>query len=189
MDVTHFKLLIDTGRHVSVDMRTGDSVCHLICLSLRTNKTRELFETVFGTDVFVDWAKVSSLRKHANTSALWVDVLTTLCDITVPPKTDAAIATLSRPLHVLMCTLVKEGLTIDWPNVIRVFLLMNIDGLTSLYTLDMFLSKLLGRDVNKECMRVLASLADQRTSDEEFASTVNFTLRQCVRLKTEMMTR
>jgi hypothetical protein len=43
--------------------------------------------------------------------------------------------------------------------------------------------------VQHNCMRLLASMADQRVSGEEFTSTVAFILQQCVTQRTDTITR
>ncbi len=130
MDPTHFKLFVDGGKHVSIDVRHKDCVCQLICLNLRTAKTQALFETVFGESAFVHWPKLQGMQKYVRSSAFWIDVVCNLCDITVPCNVDTMAAAQAKPLQVLVRNLAKEGLGVDWPNAIRVFLLMNIEGVT-----------------------------------------------------------
>eukprot|EP00961_Rhodomonas_salina_P162012 2182384-Rhodomonas_salina.1 len=87
----------------------------------------------------------------------------------------------------MMTHMTTVGLNVDWANSIRALLLMNIDSTEGVYTIDLFMGKLLNKKNYTNSLRLLSLMADTRYTPEEYAATMWWVLLECMTVDTQLL--
>lgn len=170
---------IDFCKHLAIESTEHSSVLKLICSNLRSTDKRELFRVVFkGLDedaCFLDWGKVPVVSRMASNASFWVHVCSRYL---VFPETrnrkfdSLLVSTLERNLS-------DAQINVGWPDVARILLLMNIDCIQGLYSVNLFLNSRFSSKMNTQCMKLMSLMADSRFTFEDHANAMHWVLTQC----------
>lgn len=187
-DIVHryTRQLYECCRHISLDTENKYTIRKLVCLNLRCTNTQQFYRNIFDTlpesELFVDWDKLASTHKFLQDSQFWITMLQTYCDIQkFDTNADMKVTVKQHKLLVWLTeSLVRNRITVSWKDTVFLFLLINIARVPSLNVSKLFLSSLLNRDVDKECIKLIAEIADARYTNEELLSTMKWILNECV---------
>jgi hypothetical protein len=188
--LTMLQQFLDACRHVSIDPRDELAPAKLLALNLRGTDRVWLFQTVFHdvTDerkLYVDWAKVPDMHRYVNSAGFWIQLLSKYCEVATPVSTDAVFSSATTQLlRTLLRRMGDAGLKTDWGHVVRVFVLMNIERVQSVHTVELYMNEAMRTPVQQNCMRLLSSMADVRYTPEEFAATMHWVIRRSLVVKT-----
>lgn len=178
-------------RHVSLDPESTHAIRKLVCLNLRATSPREFYAAAFASmppeERFVDWDKIAGTHRFLQDSQFWITMLKTYCDVKAFDTTTDMKASIKQHKLLVWITesLVRNRITVSWKDTVFLFLLINIARAPSLNISKLFLSGLLGRDVDKECVTLIGDVADARYTNDEFLSTMRWILNECIYEKTE----
>eukprot|EP00961_Rhodomonas_salina_P276949 3742679-Rhodomonas_salina.1 len=182
---------LDACRQISVDPRHALTPQKLICLNLRSTDQGALFETVFKNvpdeDLYVDWKQVPGVYKYVSDSAFWIHLLSRYFVVLTPGNAENVVGVQSQLLKSLMSHMDAASLNCGWETTVRTMLLINIDRTRSLHTIDLFLGEKLKRKVYSNCMQLLSAMADTRYTPQEYASAMQWVLRECLSLQKETL--
>ena len=170
---------IDYCKQLSVESTEHSSVIKLICSNLRSTDKKELFKIVFK-DVeddacFLDWGKVPLVSRMASNASFWLHIFDRYLDFpeTKNTKFDSLlVSTLEKNLS-------DSHINLEWPDVARILLLMNVDCIQGLYSVNLFLNSRFSSNMNTQCMKLMSLMADSRFTFEDHANTMHWVLMKC----------
>lgn len=174
-----------------MDAKHEYSAQKLLCCNLRCTDQRLLFQDMF-VDLddearYLDWAKVNGMYKFISDTGFWVNFLSKYVNVVTPPNLDQLLSTKLRLVRTLMDLMNKNDLSCGWDTTIKTLILINIERVQGLYTVDLFLGKILHKNVQNNCMRMMSLMADSRFTPEEYTSTMTWVIRQGISIDKEAL--
>ena len=178
------QVMLATGKIYSIavhDLRA--LVLKLIVLSVKYVSKRALWSARFGED-YVHWELVESVTSKNILGGCreWLGLLG-FCKWDDLNKHEGEIQTLHPPLlvlrrHMRECNLdVGDGTA--WTLVCKIFLLMLIQGLSSMYALEVLTCEVFKRNTQSGCTMLLAKQAEHLYTPAQYEGTLQYVLENC----------
>jgi len=175
--------IMSVGEHFNTS--TSDLrrlVAKLCVLSLRYVNRKELWDELFGTDEFVDWALIEKFPSNSNVLGdlnCWLSLLS-LCSWSGLQQHEGEIVSNCVSLATIRKNMREAGVdaggTDGWTLACQALLLTLVRGLPGLHTLEMLTCQHFKRNTHLACMDLLAKQADSSFSPEEQLTTLAFVL-------------
>ena len=168
---------IQTCRNISVDFNLTTSVIPFLLANLKSVSHEEVLGTVFREmdhePPFVDWAWVRENITKPNTNSLgdtscWLTFMRHIhFSDEIETETERLLC-----FHTFKSLLRSVGFVdkeeIGIKDMIKVYLLLNIVGLTGHHAMERYLAEVLGGNIRTRCLQFAAKLGDQRYSTEDY---------------------
>jgi hypothetical protein len=185
--------IVSVGERYSTkldDMR--NLVLKLVVLSMRYVDRRALWRSVFE-DEYVDWVLLEQLPLTQNVlgdGSCWMSLLN-LCSWTELANKQGEIAAEHKPLSKIRKSLREVDLDMGsddgWTLPCKALILSLVQGLTSLYALEVLTCQTFKRNTHSACMTLLSKQADVLFTPDEYMRTMTFILDNVV-VNTPIMT-
>lgn len=180
------KHFYDCCKHIALDAEDPMAIRKLVALNMRVVDVQrhylDVFSDVGEENLFVDWEKMTSTHRFLQDSNLWISILENYISIK-PAETSLEVKSNRRQfraINEITESLARNRITISWKDTVFLFLLLNIARVPSLHVSKTFLSKVLGREVDKECTALIGDIADARYTPAEFMACVRWVFFECI---------
>lgn len=191
IDVSMTQQYMDVCRILSTDCRDIISIKKLLCINLRTTDQSNLYTKVFedipSDTLFLDWNKVGSTYKAMASSEFWIYILERLCVMDYSTKNKALDDTKPVMLKTFQDHMKKCALPVDLKTVVFTFILVNIARVEGAHIIDIFLSKQCVKNAGTRCMQLMATMADNRFTHEEYIETMKWVLHEYVNINDQIL--
>eukprot|EP00961_Rhodomonas_salina_P019940 268268-Rhodomonas_salina.5 len=160
---------------------------------MRAISPKFFFERVFkhidDTNNYVDWAKTANINKYLQDAAFSINITQQYLEFkSMGSHKEADASTAKYPIiNSLMKSMVKHHLTMLWSDTLMLFVLINIERVSGLVMCNEFINSRLNREVKNECMQLMADVADERYTEDEYANTIIWIFKDCTVEKTSYL--
>jgi hypothetical protein len=176
--------MLTVGRKYSIDVSDLKSLpLKLIVLSVKYVSNDKLWKDRFG-ESYVHWELVLTLRNKnvLGGCAEWLGMLA-FCKWDELSKVEGDISTNHNQLSILRGNMRECGLDTGdgeaWTLVCKLFLLMLVQGISSLNVLEVLTCTQFKKDTHKGCIALLAKQAEHLFTPAQYETTLGFVLDRC----------
>lgn len=174
--------MLTTGKTLSIgvdELRT--LLLKLIVLSVKYVSKRDVWRARFGDD-YTDWDLVEAVHGGKNLfggCAEWLGLLE-FCSWEELAKQEAGVTPLVRAVrkHLRECNL-DTGDATGWTLACKIFLLMLLQGVSSLHALEMLTCQIFKANTQGGCMMLLAKQAENLYTPAQYEEALQYVLEKC----------